>query len=315
MDEWVKKKEAQGYFRIEGNKITYIAINYSDNFDDPEERVRGGIYVDLIERYQYKRDPSVIEFEKLHRIGHPHKKTDAKIDILVKKDTNPFMILELKSPEDYEPYMEESIETQLFNVAAVENKGKGTLKYLVYYTRYYENHNLKEKILTIDYTKFQSYDDWVEQGRQDLKSIPINYGIVRKPTYIKRGANDLRTDVKKDELQRIRRDLHNILWGGGKYQNELFFNLVGLFLVKIYDEKETEEGKPYNFQVFQENGEPEESQKIYERMNKLYFKALKEYLGYDEIDLKKIRDIVFDPPKVRYVVEVLEGISFILKPA
>jgi type I restriction enzyme M protein len=47
-------------------------------------------------------------------------------------------------------------------------------------------------------------------------------------------------------------------------------------------------------------------------MNKLYFKALKEYLGYSQAELKKIKDIVFDPPKVRYVVEVLEGISFVI---
>ena len=39
--------------------------------------------------------------------------------------------------------------------------------------------------------------------------------------------------LARDELQRIRKDLHNILWGGGKYRNELFFNLVGLFLVKL----------------------------------------------------------------------------------
>jgi type I restriction enzyme M protein len=263
-DKWVKEKEAEEYFKVEGNIITYSGIDYSDNFDDPEEKVRAGIFVDLIERYQYKKNLSVIEFEKHHKIGHPHKKTDAKIDILVKKNGDPFMILELKSPEEYETYMEESIETQLFNVAAVENKGKGTLKYLVYYTRYYEDGDLREKIVTIDYTKFQSYEDWVDQGRSDLKNIPVNYGIVRKPRYIKGGENDLRIDVKRDELQRIRRDLHNILWGGGKYQNELFFNLVGLFLVKIYDEKETENGKPYNFQVFQEDGEPEDSEKIYD---------------------------------------------------
>jgi len=311
-EDWIKSREAKRYFEIEGSTIKYKGIDHSDNFDDPEEKVRAGLFVDLIERYQYKQDLSVIEFEKYHKIGHPHKKTDAKIDILVKKDDNPFMIFELKSPDDYEIYMEESIETQLFNVAAVENKGKGTLRYLIYYTRFYENGDLKEKILTIDYTKFQSYEEWVELGRSDLKSIPINYGIVRKPTYVKGGDNDLRIDVKKDELQRIRRDLHNILWGGGKYQNELFFNLVGLFLVKIYDEKETEQGKPYDFQVFQENGDPEDSEEIYKRMNNLYFKALKEYLGYGEAELNKIKDIVFDPPKVKYVIEVLEDISFVI---
>ena len=105
-------------------------------------------------------------------------------------------------------------------------------------------------------------------------------------------------------------NLHNILWGGGKYQNELFFNLVGLFLVKIYDEKETEDGHPYQFQTFYTNGKPEGAKMIYDRLNGLYFKALEEYLGYSEDELRKVKDIIFDPAKVRYVVEVLQEICF-----
>ena len=151
-------------------------------------------------------------------------------------------------------------------------------------------------------------------GRGWPPQPPRNPGRLRNrhrvPTYIKGGSYDLRMDVGKDELQRIRRDLHNILWGGGSTQNELFFNLVGLFLVKIYDEKETEDGKPYDFQVFFIDGEPEPAEKLYERMNDLYFLALTEYLHYSEEDLRKVKDIVFDARKVRYVVEVLQGISF-----
>lgn len=311
--EWLREKEAAGYCKIRGSTITY-SIGHQDNFEDPEEKVRVELFVDLIEKYGYRNDPAVLEMEKRHKIGHPRKKTDAKIDLLIKRDENPFLMFELKAPDKYEEEMEESIETQLFNVAAVEDKGKGTLRYLVYYTRYWENSDLKEKIVTIDYTKFKSFDAWEEAGRPNLMNVPANYGIVRKPTFIKSGLVDLRTDVKKDELQRIRRDLHNILWGGGKYQNELFFNLIGLLLAKIYDEKETEENEPYQFQVFQQESEADEetesSEEIYERINRLYFEALKRYLGYTDEELRKVKDIVFDPPKVRYVVEVLQDISF-----
>lgn len=309
---WIREKETKEYFTIRGGSISY-SIGHSDNFEDPEEKVRAELFVDLIEKYGYRNDPVVLEMEKLHKIGHPRKKTDAKIDLLVKKDENPFLMFELKAPEKYEEEMEESIETQLFNVAAVEDKGKGTLRHLIYYTRYWENSDLREKIVTIDYTKFKNFEAWEEAGRPNLMSIPSKYGIVRKPTFVKGGPIDLRTDVKRDELQRIRRDLHNILWGGGKYQNELFFNLVGLLLVKIYDEKETEHVKPYQFQVFQLEGDVEETEsstEVYERMNRLYFDALKRYLGYSDEELRKIKDIVFDAPKVRYVVEVLQDISF-----
>lgn len=206
--------------------------------------------------------------------------------------------------------MESSVKTQLFHVAPVlDPKGK-YLKYLIYYTRFAEEGALKEKIITIDYTKYKTWDDWEDAGRPNLRLIPKDYGIVRKPVFVKRGAPDLRTDVKKEELERIRWNLHNILWGGGKYQNELFFNLIGLFLAKIYDEKETEDWEPYQFQIFYENGEPESAEKVYERMNELYKIALKEYLGYSEDELNKIKDVVFDAPKVKYVVETLQDISF-----
>lgn len=325
-EEWLKEGQKKGHITILGNKITYDAIGYSDDITDPEEQVRAALYLSLLEKYNYQASKDVIEMEKLHKIGHPHKKTDAKIDILIKRNSKPFMIFELKSPDEYEHYMEDSIKTQLFNVAAVEDKGGQYLKYLIYYTLQIEDGDLRDKIITIDYTKYKTYEGWEEAGKPNLMMIPKEYGIIRKPVFIKKGMPDLRTMVKKDELERIRHDLHQILWGGGKYQNELFFNLVALFLVKIYDEKETEDGKPYAFQVFSEDGEPESSDNIYERINGIY-KGHKEilqkfygkqdgpltdsnYLGVTRSELSKISDIVFDAPKVRYVIETLQDICF-----
>ena len=323
---WFLEGQSKGYFKINNEKIIYNSVGYSDDILDPEEQVRAALYFDLIDKYGYNPSKNVIEMEKLHKIGHPHKRTDAKIDILIKKNNKPFLIFELKSQDDYERYMEDYIKTQLFNVAAVEDKGSNFLKYIIYYTRFEENGELVEKILTIDYSKFKSYEEWDNAGRQNLKLIPKEYGVVKKPVFIKNRSPDLRRNVKKDELERIRLDLHQILWGGGKYQNELFFNLVGLFLVKIYDEKETEDGKPYAFQVFNEDGEPENSDAIYERINGIYKGEIKflenwygkddgpltntNYLGISKKELGKIADIVFDAPKVRYVVEVLQDICF-----
>lgn len=303
----------KGLLEIRGDKITYKPRSpdaKSDNFEDPEEKVRAALYVELVEKYKYPLE-RIDKPDKYIKIGHPNKRTDVKIDLLVKKNGNPFMLFELKgSEQDYEREMESSIKTQLFHVAPVlDPKGK-YLKYLIYYTRYTEEEELKEKMITIDYTKYKTWEDWEDAGRPNLMLIPKGYGIVRKPVFVKRGPKDLRVDVKKEELERIRWNLHNILWAGGKYQNELFFNLVGLFLAKIYDEQETEDRKPYQFQIFYENGEPESAEKVYERMNELYKISLKEYLGYSKEELKKIKDVVFDAPKVKYVVEILQDISF-----
>lgn len=325
----IKSGEEKGYFSFsrDGSKITYLAQGYTDNFLDPEEQVRAELYVDLIEKYKYKPDKNIIELEKYRKIGHPHKKTDIKMDIVVYDENhNPFILFELKTREDYEKYFESSIKTQLFEPAATEDKGKGALKFLIYYTRWHdEEGKLQEKYETIDYTKFKSFEDWEAAGRPNLRYIPKNYGIKDKPPAFIKGkeGQDLRVDVKKEELDRIARDLHTILWGGGKYQNEIFFNLIGMFLAKIYDEKTTSEGEPYKFQVFFEGSDQEIPEKTYERINKLYkgekdtktgkYKdcALKRLLNYKDEDLDKVKDIIFDPKKVKYVVEVLQDISFL----
>lgn len=326
----VKSGEEKGYFSIsrDGSKITYLAQGYTDNFLDPEEQVRAELYVDLIEKYKYKPDKNILELEKYRKIGHPHKKTDIKMDIVVYDENhNPFMLFELKSRDDYDKEYFKSIPTQLFEPAATEDKGKGTLKFLIYYTRWHdEDGKLQEKYETIDYAKFKSFEDWEAAGRPNLRYIPKNYGIKDKPpTFIKgKEGQDLRVDVKKEELDRIARELHNILWGGGKYQNELFFNLIGMFLAKIYDEKTTPEGEPYQFQIFFEGLDQETPEKTYKRINQLYkgekdtktgkYKdcALKRLLNYKDDDLdKKVKDIIFDAPKVKYVVEVLQDISFL----
>jgi len=324
----IKFGEEKGYISIsrDGSKITYLAQGYTDNFLDPEEQVRAELYIDLIKKYKYKPDKDIIKLEKYRKIGHPHKKTDIKMDIVVyDKNRNPFMLFELKSPEEYDKYFESSIKTQLFEPAATEDKGKGTLKFLIYYTRWHdENGKLQEKYETIDYTKFKSFEEWEAAGRPNLRYIPRNYGIKdRPPAFVKSGKKDLRVDVKKEELDRIARELHNILWGGGKYQNELFFNLIGMFLAKIYDEKTTPEGKPYQFQIFFEGLDQEAPEKTYKRINKLYKGekdpktgkytdcALKRLLNYKDEALDKVKDIIFDAPKVKYVVEVLQDISFL----
>jgi type I restriction enzyme M protein len=226
----IKLGEQKGYISItrDGSKITYLAQGYTDDFQDPEEKVRTELYIELIEKYKYK--PEHISIEKGKKIGHPDKKSDFRADIIVYDvNNNPFIFLELKSKDDYDKDFESSIETQLFNAAGSLDAGKGHLKFLIYYTRWYdEEGKLHEKYETIDYTKFKSYEEWESAGRPNLRYIPINYGIKDKPPAFvkggeKFGGKELRTDVKKEELDRIARELHNILWGGGKYQNELFF--------------------------------------------------------------------------------------------
>ena len=294
------------------NKIEYNTniVLLHEKIEDltDEEVVRAFIITKLIKKLGYFKKHCV-ELERKYTIGRPPKQ-GAEIDVLVTRTGNPFMVFELKAPEDYESEMDGAIKEQLFKVAPGLDAGKNTLKYLVYYTTYVsEEDELTEKLVTIDFKNYKTYDLWEDASKPNLMSVPKEYGIVRKPVFVKRGRPDLRTDVRKDELERIRWNVHNILYAGGRYHIELFFNLMGILLAKIYDEKETEDEKAYQFQVFYKDGEPETPEEVSERINKLYKRALREYLGYSEGELKKARDIVFDPPKVKYVVEILQDIS------
>jgi len=326
-DSLIKNGSQKSYFKIDDGKVTYLAQSFSDNFEDPEEKVRIGLFYDLIEKYGYKNEKEIIDLELKRTIGHPYKVNKSLLDIIIyRPDKTPFAIFELKSESDYEKYFEDSIKTQLFERAANEDKGSGILNYLIYYTRYYDDSELIEKTQVIDYKKFKSWEKWEEAGRPNLRVIPKNYGIVDKPPKFIKGSldpkNKLRDNVKKEELDRIADDLHNVLWGGGQHQNELFYNLIGLFLTKIMDEKIKANGEPYDFQIFFEGNSSEPAEKTYERINKLYRGDLDErtkkysqcalnyLLGYSDEKLKKTPDIVFDANKVKYVVETIQSISF-----
>lgn len=327
LKEVLKEGVHKNYFKISDDKITYLSQKFTDNITDPEEEVRAGLYFDLIEKYGYKNDPEIIDLEFNRVIGHPYKKNSSRLDLIIyRPDKTPFAIFELKSEEDYDKYFEDSIKTQLFERAANEDKGRGVLKYLIYYTRYYEDGQLTEKFETIDYNEYKDWDSWEKAGRPNLRRIPKNYDIIDRPPQFIKGSpnreNQLREDVKKAELARISEDLHNVLWGGGRHQNELFFNLIALFITKIYDEKTTNNNKPYRFQIFYEGKKEEKPSKVYERINKLFRGeknkdtgeysqcALNYLLGFTDEMLDKQSDIVFDENKVKYVVELLQDISF-----
>jgi len=296
-------------------------IHYSDEIKQhrkiskltKEEVVRAFVVVKLIAQLGYA--PDCIELEKEHTIGRRTKKTSARIDVLVKnKDESysTFMIIEVKAPDEYDRELEE-IKTQLFEVAKLE---KGT-QYLIYYTAYAtEKRELQERIVSISFGIYDSYKDWEKDGKPNLMGIPKEYGLIKKPIFTKKGVPDLRTDATTTQLESIRRELHDVLWGGGRYQgNEIFQFIMKLFLAKIYDEKETEDRKAYQFQIYFENGKSETPDKLHKRINEIYQKALVKYL-YIDSTVAKERDLAsigekktIDKKKIKYIVEKFQDIS------
>ena len=279
-----------------------------------EEPVRGYLLTKLINELGYEEKN--IETEKEYDIGRP-KVNKPRIDVIVRDNNgNAFLYIEVKSPQDYEKDKDEVIEKQLFNLASQE-KGQGkNVKYLVLYTIELIGKEIKDKCVLIDYEKFKSFDAWKEV-RDFTDQLPKRYGKAQKEPYIK-GKKDLEINFTHEKLDALRKNLHNVLWGGGGADdNDIFSSLVNIILAKIQDESEKEDGEEYDFQIrtFKDGENFESNEELFERINELYKRALKQRLNItDESKLKKsfvIDENKLSLNKLKYAVSELERFSFV----
>lgn len=308
--------------------LTSKKINYSEkivkhrNVESvtEEELVRAYLIVRLVKQLKYNLDD--IELEKPYTIGRP-KESKARLDILVKDKRNgkndSFLIIEVKAPEKYDKdgrYTKETfIEGQLFSIAKQEEG----VSYLIYYTAETLEAEIIEKNIIIDFVEYPAYESWENSGYLSLDKIPKEYGIARKNLYVNKTKEDLKEDEKnlvinysKKEFKSLRKDLHDVLWGGGGNYNYIFSNLIKLFLAKIYDEETTPEGKEYTFQIGIKDNELETPAEVYEKINGLLKRAQIDYLNYPKdkvINSTGIDKEQISESKVAYVVEKLQGIS------
>ena len=291
-----------------------------DKFRGDEEVVRAFVIAKLVNELGYK--PENIELEKEYSIGHPNLKK-ARIDIIVKdNNSNAFLFIELKSPQDFENEKNKIIEEQLFKLASQE-KGQGkNVKYLVLYTFELNESEIKDKCILIDYEKFTSFDGWREI-RDFADELPERYGKAQKEPFVKSGKKDLEISFTHEQLDGLRKNLHNVLWGGGGTDdNDVFSSLVNIILAKIQDESEKKKGEKYDFQICayadkkdEEKTNFESNEELFERINELYRRALKQRLNIvDEAKLKKsfvIDENKFSLNKLKYTVAELERFSFV----
>jgi len=281
----------------------------------PEEVVRSFILTKLVNELGYK--PERIEIETEYDFGRP-KVNKPRIDIIVRneKDDNVFMFMELKTPEEYETNKDEIIEKQLYNLSGGEITKGRTVQYLVLYTIDIDE-QVKDKCLLIDFNKYNSFEAW-KNDRNYADEIPARYGRAIKEPYIKGGKKDLEKRFVGEQLEALRTNLHDVLWGGGGTDdNDVFSSLVNIILAKIQDEGEKKKGDKYDFQIFTyKDGESfENNEELFERINELYRRALKQRLNIiEENKLNKsyvIDENKFSLNKLKYSVLELERFSFV----
>jgi len=282
-----------------------------------EEVVRASLLDRLVNELDYK--PENLETEKEYTIKGGHSKITPRIDILVKDDEgNPFFFIEAKSPQKFELDKKE-IEGQLFALAQAEERDfKTKVKYLVYYTTELIEEEVVDRAIIIDFEKYPTFSEWEKEGSISTGTeITAGYGEPKKQPLVKGDEkNDLRVRINRNEIDGLGRNLHDVLWGGGgTNDSEIFYSLVNIILAKIQDEYEKEDGQEYDFQVYKYGNNVETTNKIYERVNNLYKRALREQMNVT--DEQKIADdnvinrIKFPLNKLVYTVQALESFSFL----
>lgn len=282
-----------------------------------EEIVRAFLIDRLVNQLDYK--PDHIEIEKEYSVKAGHGKLSPRIDIIVKDEKgNPFFFIEAKAPDKFEKDKSE-IEGQLFSLAQAEEKDyKTKVKYLVYYTSDLQDEGILDKAIIIDFEKYRNYTDWENDGFISIGTeLTAGYGEPKKQPLIKgHEKHDLRTKINREEIEGLGRNLHNVLWGGGgTNDSEIFYSLVNIILAKIQDEYEKEDEQEYDFQIYQYGNHVESSEKVYDRINQLYKRALKEQLNVSEQqkidDDNVINRNKFPLNKLIYTVQTLENFSFL----
>lgn len=329
MKDWkqhIEQRLQQQINSVAKINIDKVTVQYSEKIKQnrvlksltgDEEVVRAFLLDRLVNELDYK--PENIEIEKEYSVKAGHGKLTPRIDIIVKDDKgNPFFFIEAKAPDKFEKDKEE-IEGQLFSLAQSEEKDyKTKVKYLVYYTTDLQDEGVLDKAIIIDFEKYRNYTDWESGGFVSIGTeITAGYGEPKKQPLIKGDEkHDLRTKINREEIERLGRNLHNVLWGGGgTNDSEIFYSLVNIILAKIQDEYEKEDGKEYDFQIYQYGSHIEASEKVYDRINKLYKRALKEQLNVSEQqkidDDNVINRNKFPLNKLIYTVHSLENFSFL----
>jgi type I restriction enzyme M protein len=280
----------EGYLRLERSgkteRIVYVAVNHSEKWSDPEEKVRAEFYSELIYRYGYSPDRIGIE------ITVPDRSPSDFADLVVFKDDArkaPFAAIECKK---------DTISDSEFNQAVEQAWGNGNAhKFRAAYVGVVAG--ATRRFLDCD-AKYGG----LERDRNVVADLPMGYG--RPPAWkYKKGTSNEWQDIRpvsKGELIAAIKKCHQTLWGGGRLSPPAAFGeFCKIIFVKVRDEKAArKKGDPYAFQIKTD----EAAQALGRRIKAMYSEA-------QQIDPEIFKEsIKIDDGTLKMCVSHLEGINF-----
>jgi type I restriction enzyme M protein len=263
-------------------KITYVAVNQTENYSDPEEQVRAEFWAELIYRYDY--EPARISVE----LTVPDRTPRDAADLVVFTDIErkrPYAVIECKR---------DGVTDAEFNQAVEQACGNGTwAKFRAEYVGVVAGETRR-------FLDFSPKYGVLEREANIVADLPRRYGKPEEFKYRKGGALDIQP-VSRETLIAAIQKCHQTLWGGGKLSPPAAFGeLCKVIFVKNSDEQTPrKKGEPYEFQIKTH----ETSRKLADRIRALYETQKQKD---PEVFTEGIR---IDDATLRTVVSHLEGIN------
>lgn len=267
-------------FNDDKTRITYLALNKTYNFKDPEEIVRAHTYIELLEKYQYSKDKIDLE------VIVPRRTPNDLADIVIYEDTaklKPYIVVECKADGITNLEFIQAIEQVFGNANSLRAQFATVIAGNT--SRYFDVKNYPSN----------------ERTKNIIADIPVSYGKVQEFKYKKDDTNWDIKPISKQELIRILQKCHDTLWDGGKMApTEAFDELSKIIFVKIRDEqKPRRAGDPYDFQI-----------KTYEGASSVYERVINIYKEAQQVDPNVFNEDIISPPeKLLTVVNHLQGIN------
>lgn len=265
-------------------KIRYVAVNVSEKWSDPEEKVRAAYYAELIYRYGYK--PECIGVE----VTVPDRTPVDRADLVVfrdKEQTKPFGVIECKR---------DAVSDTEFKQAVEQAFGNG------------HAHKFRAEYIGVIAGQTRAFYDCsdrfgvLEREANIVADLPVQYGKPEEFKYYKNAypKPDIGA-VSRDDLIKTIRKCHQTLWGGGRLSPPMAFGeLTKLIFLKTRDEKKArKKGEPFDFQI-KTNEAP---QRLAARIKAMY--AVERQNEPDVFN----DDIKIDDITLRNVVLHLEGVN------
>lgn len=264
-------------FDDEQKNITYhLKDAKKRRFTDPEERVQAETFCRLVLEYGYSEKR--ITINETVTMGSSKKEAD----IIVYNDDallQPHIVVECKKEDVSEAEFRQAV-NQAF---AYAHALAGTTKFIWVtkgdkdeYYKFDKDTNKKEEEADIphfgfDVTppfKFVKGKKYIAKSSGNIWQEPQTpYGAPKREIIF----DDLET-IEESDLIRIFKQSHDALWAGGELNpSQAFDELDKLIFCKIWDEKNTDKGQPYKFQIYRN----ETTEQLKKRIEELYSEGKK----------------------------------------